>query len=275
MSEVSFREKYGEWTVVAGASDGVGAAFARAVAARGVNVVLIARRQAVLEELAAEITSAYGVEARAEAIDLATPDAAATVLQRTADLEVGMLMYNAGADPNYQHFLSYDVEPQLSMIQRNCVVPTVLCHDYVGRMKSRGRGGIVLVSSAAATIGMPQMVVYGGTKAYDLVFGEALWSEVSESGIDVLIPILGATDTLAFRQLQTRRGLLATEDDDATQLPEVVTSEEVADGIIANLGDGPVWYAGESSRRGGEGLRKMPRNDAVRAVRAAPSVYKD
>jgi short-subunit dehydrogenase len=274
MTDATFREKYGPWAVVAGASDGVGAAYARAMAARGLNVVLLARRRAVLDELAAELRSAHGVEARAEPIDLATPDAAATVLERTNDLEVGMLMYNAGADPYYQHFLDYEIEPQLAMIQRNCVVPTVLCHHYAGEMKTRGRGGIVLVSSSGGTIGMRQMVVYGGTKAFDLVFGEALWSEVSDSGVDVLVPILGATDTLAFRQLQARRGLLADENDQ-TQLPDVMTSEDVADGIIANLADGPSWYAGESARRGGEGLRTMARNEAVRAVRAAPSVYKD
>jgi short-subunit dehydrogenase len=260
--------------VIAGASDGVGAVYAREMAARGLNVVLLARRQAVLDGLAAEIQRNHGVETRAVGIDLAMPGAAERVLETTSDLEVGMLMYNAGADPVYQPFLSYDVEPQLTMIQRNCVVPTILCHHFAGAMQSRQRGGIVLVSSAAATIGMPQMVVYGATKAYDLVFGEALWSEVSGAGVDVLVPILAATDTLAFRQLQTKRGLLTSEDDH-TQLPDVITPQEVVDGIIANLADGPTWYAGESSRRGGEGLRKMSRNDAVRAVLKAETVYKD
>jgi short-subunit dehydrogenase len=141
-------------------------------------------------------------------------------------------------------------------------------------MVERGRGGIVLVSSSAGTIGMPRMVVYGATKAFDLVFAEALWSEVHASGVDVLAPILAATDTPALRRLLAKRGVLTSEADDAA-LPDVVTPEEVVEGIIANLPEGPSWYAGESSRRGGEGLRKLSRNDAVRAVLKQTSVYKD
>jgi short-subunit dehydrogenase len=273
-ADQTFVERYGAWAVVAGASDGVGAAYARAVAERGLNVVLIARREELLNALAKEIRSTWNVEAHAVSIDLAAPGAGAQVMDIADGLEVGMLMYNAGADPMYEHFLSYDVGPQLAMIQRNCVVPTQLCHYFGRAMVERGRGGIVLVCSSAGTIGMPRMVAYGGTKAFDLVFAEALWSELHADGVDVLAPILAATDTPALRRLLTKRGVLTSEDDDA-ELPDAVTPEEVVEGIIANLAEGPSWYAGESSRRGGEGLRKMSRNDAVRAVLKQTSVYKD
>src|SRR5262249_3523462 len=154
MTDDSFRERYGTWAVIAGASDGVGAAYTRAMAERGLNVVLLARRRAVLDGLADEIRTTWRVVARAVPLDLAAPGAAAKVVEATDGLEVGMLMYNAGADPFYEPFLSYDVEPQLALIQRNCVVPTELCHHYARPMQARGRGGIVLVSSSGGTIGM-------------------------------------------------------------------------------------------------------------------------
>jgi short-subunit dehydrogenase len=274
MAQDSFFERYGAWAIVAGASDGVGAAYARAMSDRGLNVVLIARRQSLLEELASEIRAKSHVEALPIAVDLATPDAASRVIETAGALEVGMLMYNAGSDPVNQHFLSYDVEPQLALIQRNCVTPTVLCHHYAGAMKSRGRGGIVLVTSSGGMIGMPQMVVYGGTKAYDLVFAEALWTELSPSGVDVLAPILAATDTPTLRRVLAKRGMLESEHDDSP-LPNAVTAEEVVEGIIAHLNEGPSWYAGDWARRGGEGLQRMSRNDAVRRSMKQTSIYRD
>jgi short-subunit dehydrogenase len=274
MASESFSERYGSWSIVAGGSDGVGSAYARAMGDRGLNVVLIARRQSLLDEVADEIRATSHVEVLPLAIDLATPDAASLVIEEVGAREVGMLMYNAGSDPINQHFLSYDVEPQLALIQRNCVSPTVLCHHYAGPMTSRGRGGIVLVTSSAGAIGMPQMVVYGGTKAYDLVFAEALWTELSPSGVDVLAPILAATDTPTLRRVLAKRGMLESEHDDSP-LPNAVTAEEVVEGIIANLSDGPSWYAGDWARRGGEGLQRMSRNDAVRAIVKQTSIYKD
>jgi short-subunit dehydrogenase len=141
-------------------------------------------------------------------------------------------------------------------------------------MQERGRGGIVLVSSSGGTIGMRRMVVYGGTKAFDLVFGEALWSELHESGVDVLVPVLAATDTPSLRRLQVKRGVLQSEDDDSP-LPDAVTPEFVVEGIIEHLPEGPSWYAGESAQRGAVGLQKMARNDAVRAILKQTSVYQD
>ena len=131
MSE--FAERYGPWALVLGASDGVGAAYARAMAERGINVVLLARRQAVLDDVAASIRTDTGVEARVVAIDLADPDAMARIAEATAGLEVGMVMYCAGADPNYEPFLDSPVETALGMVQRNCVVPLGVCHHFAGR----------------------------------------------------------------------------------------------------------------------------------------------
>ena len=104
-----FAERYGPWALVAGASEGVGAAFARGAAERGVNVMLLARRQHVLDEVAASIVAATGVEVRTLAVDLAEDDAMASIATATRDLEVGLLMYCAGADPSYRNFLAEPV----------------------------------------------------------------------------------------------------------------------------------------------------------------------
>ena len=223
-NDVSFADRYGSWALIAGASDGVGAAYAHEMAHRGVNVLLLARRQALLRDLAADIRANAQVEAQPVPMDLAQQDAFTRILEATDGLEVGMVMYNAGADPYYEHFLTYPVEPALAMIHRNCVVPTQLCHHFGGLMQTRGRGGIVLVSSAGGLMGRVNMVTYGGTKAFDTVFAEALWAELLGSGVDVLAPILGATDTPALRRLLSKRGMLS-EADDATSLPATVSGD--------------------------------------------------
>jgi short-subunit dehydrogenase len=271
-NEDDFVERYGPWAVVAGASDGTGAAFARAVAARGVHVVLLSRRQAVLDELAADIEQTTGVSARASAVDLTHPDAFPRVVEVTGDLEVGLVMYNAGSDVINETFLSYDVEPALHMIHRNCVVPVQMCHHFGAAMQQRGRGGIVLVSSAAGLFGRSTMATYGATKAFDIVLAEALWAELHPSGVDVLVPILGATDTPALRAVLAKHGAIADPDDDISGVYDVVSSEAVAEGIIANLAHGPDWYAADGVRERSERLRAMPRNEAVRSFVRPPHV---
>ena len=258
---MSFVERYGPWAIVAGASEGVGAAFAEEVARRGCNVVLLARREEVLDEVAARIRTATGVEARPVALDLSRPDAADLVIGATADIEVGLLMYNAGADAHYQHFLTYDLDTARDMIRRNCQAPTELCHHYAGAMVERGRGGIILVSSGAAFAGAPNMVVYGASKAFDMVFAEALWAELHPRGVDVLSLVLGETDTPALRRLRARRGQI---DDPDAPLPGVTTVDEAVTDAIERLAHGPSWMVGEQLREGARILGGgMTRNQLV------------
>src|SRR5262245_685802 len=113
---MDFTERYGEWAVVAGASEGVGASVARLLGDRGVKVVLVARRKAALDEIAAEV----GIETRTLALDLSTTDAAAALAASTADLDVGLLVYNAGADPYMSRFLDQPAHVWHAMLARNC-----------------------------------------------------------------------------------------------------------------------------------------------------------
>lgn len=208
-----FADKYGPWALVVGASDGCGALFAERLAREGLHVVLVARREHVLQEVAAGIAERTGAATKTLAVDLTDSDAAQTIIDATADLEIGMLVYCAGADPNYQPFLSNPVSVAEALVLRNCLVMMRLCHHYAGMMVDRGRGGIVNFSSGAALAGGPNMVAYGATKAFDMVFTEALWAELHDKGIDVLCLLLGKTDTPALRQLEHSRGQIASLDD--------------------------------------------------------------
>lgn len=256
-------DEYGPWALVVGASDGVGALFAERLAREGVNVVLVARRQHVLEDVAAGINSRTGAETRVLAVDLIDPDASARIIEATADLEIGMLVYCAGGDPNYEPFLANPVSAAEALLQRNCLVLMRLCHHYAGLMVERGRGGIVNFSSGAALAGGPNMVAYGGTKAFDMVFTEGLWAELHDKGIDVVCLLLGKTDTPALRQLEHSRGQIASLDD----VPSgAVSAEVVVDEAFDNLTNGPTLMVGDMMRMAAEVFKTLSRNDAVKMV---------
>jgi uncharacterized protein len=260
---IDFVGRYGPWAIIAGASEGVGAAFARQSAERGLNVVLLARRQAVLDDVANELRGTFGVDVRVVAIDLADDDAMAPIAAATDDIDVGLLMYCAGADPNVRPFLSEPIETAVSMVQRNCVMPLRLCHHFAAPMVERGRGGIVLLSSGAGLVGAPNLVAYGATKAFDMVMAEALWAELNESGVDVLGLVLGLTDTPAQRRMMAQHGQLPSIE---SPVPGATPAETVAADAIANLANGPTWLAGEDVRVGIPYLGALPRNDAVRVM---------
>ncbi|HUE34144.1 MAG TPA: SDR family NAD(P)-dependent oxidoreductase [Mycobacterium sp.] len=257
---MTFATKYGPWALVAGASDGLGAAFAAGLAERGVNVVLLARRQALLDEVAAEINSRTSAQTHTLAIDLAQPGAASAIAAATSDLEIGFLVYCAGADPNFKPFLTNPIEAAETMVQRNCMVPMQLCHHFAPAMVERGSGGIVIFGSGAGLAGGPNMVAYGASKAFDMVFAEALWAELHDKGVDVLGLILGKTDTPALRQLEHSRGQIDSPDD---MPPGAAAVEDVIAEAFDNLTNGPTWMVGEDMRAALLMMAALSRNQIV------------
>ena len=183
-----FASRYGPWAVVAGASEGMGAEFARQLSARGLKVVLIARREQVLTELARTLPG----ETRCLALDLAQPDAAAQIAAATAELDVGLLVYNAALSP-IGPFAEQSLEENLRALDVNVRTPTALAHHFVPRLIKRGRGGLVLLSSLTAFQGSPFVATYGATKSYNLALAEGLWAELRGTGVDVLSVCAGAT----------------------------------------------------------------------------------
>ncbi|MGH8995805.1 MAG: SDR family NAD(P)-dependent oxidoreductase [Acidimicrobiales bacterium] len=263
-----FRGRYGRWALVAGASEGVGLAFAHAVAEGGLSVALVSRRPSVLEEVAQDLRSKWPVDTRTLAIDLSEISAAEAIADMTEDLDVGLLVYCAGADPRFVDFLDAPVEAAEAMVRRNCLVPMQLCHRFARPMVERGRGGIILVSSGAGLVGARRMVAYGASKAFDTVMGEALWAELHQRGVDVLSLVLGVTDTPALRRLLADRGNLA-DANDGTPIPGAATPEAVVAEALAHLRDGPTWFVGELLREGSKALGGMARGDAARVMFAA------
>ncbi|QZT61631.1 SDR family NAD(P)-dependent oxidoreductase [Mycolicibacterium austroafricanum] len=260
---MTFADRYGPWALVAGASDGVGAAFAEALAERGVNVVLLARRASVLDEIAAGIRERTGVATRVLAVDLAAETAAAVVVEATRDLEVGMLAYCAGADPEFKPFLAQPIQTAEAMLRRNCLVPMQLSHHFAGDMVTRGRGGIVIFGSGAGFAGGPNMVAYSASKAFDMVFAEALWTELHGKGVDVLGLILGKTDTPALRRLEHSRGQIADVDE---RPKDTASVDDVIAEAFDNIANGPTWIVGEGMRAAAQMLGSVSRNDAVRLI---------
>jgi hypothetical protein len=190
----SLRERYGEWALVTGASAGIGAEFARALAREGVGCALTARREDRLRELAAELEKDHQVATRVVVADLAAPDGADRLAAAVSDLDLAILVNNAGFG-HAGRFDRCDPERLRQMVQVNCSAPVVLTAKLLPRMLERGRGAIVVTGSVAGRQPLPLHGVYSATKAFDLLFGESLAVEVRDRGIDVLVLEPGPTET--------------------------------------------------------------------------------
>jgi short-subunit dehydrogenase len=194
MRVVDFRTQYGPWALVAGASEGLGAEFALQLASRGLNLVLLARRPALLDELATRLRGTFAIEVRTLAVDLSSPDCVPLITAFVGDLEVGLLVYNAALSP-LGPFLDLPLEQNLSALEVNVRTPTALAHHIGRRLATRGRGGLILLSSLTAFQGSPYVATYGATKSYNLALAEGLWFELRSAGVDVLAVCAGATAT--------------------------------------------------------------------------------
>jgi uncharacterized protein len=223
------RERYGKWAIIAGGSEGVGAAAADMIAAQGVNLLIVARDPSKLAALAADIGSKHPVEVRIMSQDLTLPEAGANILAAAEALEVGMLFYNAGAVGDSNLFIDQPLSLPLRMIALNCTTPTVLLHGLGRAMAARGRGALILVGSTGSFCGGPFTAAYSASKAYQVNLMESLWAELKDQGVDVLEAVIGSTST---PQRLRNLGVKANPEMD-------MTPEEVAAGIVARIADGP------------------------------------
>lgn len=242
-----FQDRYGPWAVVAGASEGMGAEFARQLASRGLNVVLIARRAELLDALAAELAKAFPVETKTLPLDLGTPCAAEAIAEATKDLDVGLVVYNAALSP-IGDFVSTTLEDNLRALDVNVRTPTALAHHFGGRLVARGKGGLVLLSSLTAFQGSPFVTTYGATKSYNLSLAEGLWFELKPKGVDVLAVCAGATKT---------PNLLKAAPNGA---PGMLEPSDVVEDALDSLANGPLVIPGAFNRFASFLMRRlMPR----------------
>ena len=228
--------RYGPWAVVAGGSEGVGAAFADQLAAAGINLVLLARSPGPLEQTA-ESARRHGVEVVPLCIDLLRADALDAIRAVTDPLEVGLLVFNAGANTYGHEVVTGDLGRLREVIDLNVLRQVELAHHFGGIMKERRRGGLLFVGSLAGYLGQPELATYSAAKAFARVFAEGLWLELEPYDVHVLHLVLGVTRTPAMDRAGLRfdlPGLRVAE-------PDAVAAEG-----LAHLPQGPVWIADEN-----------------------------
>lgn len=194
----------GGTALVTGASAGLGAAFARALAASGHDLVLVARRTERLEDLRTELAAKHGVTVHVATADLVEPNAVRQLAEHcdALGLEVDLLINNAGFGAQGA-FVDIDRERQTRMLRLNGEVLVDLTHRFLGPMLARRRGGVLNVASTAAFAAGPYMGVYYASKAFVLHFTEALATEVAGSGVRISALCPGPTDT-EFREVAGR-----------------------------------------------------------------------
>ena len=191
---------FGPWAVVTGASSGIGKEFARQLAASGIHLVLAARRAAELQAVGRELSKAFGVQHRVVAVDLGEPSGINALEAATQELDVGLLVSNAG-DARPGEFLSASRDDLHTLVRVNVVAHLDLVHHFGRRLAARGRGGIILVGAAGASNGVPFMAHAAATKAYIQSLGEGLHVELGKQGINVTVLLPGPTDTPALDKL--------------------------------------------------------------------------
>lgn len=244
--------RYGPWALIAGGSEGVGSAFARLLAREGINSVLVARKPDALATTAAEV-EAFGAQVRTVSVDLLSADALDEIASATADLDLGLLIVNAGANAYGAPFLDGSLDGFRGVVDLNVTAPMALVHRFAPDLRARGSGGIVIVGSLAGYVGQQEIGVYAAAKAFQRVFTESLWLEFAPHGVDVLHLVLGVTRTPAME----RAGLLL-------DVPGLVAADpdDVAAEAWAQLPYGPVHVVGDNLKSA-ERLSRFPRAGIV------------
>jgi short-subunit dehydrogenase len=250
-----FRAKYGPWAVVAGASQGLGEEYARQLAAYGLHVVMVARRARLTTEIAQELAATYGVQARVVALDLAQEDAAEVVERETADLEIGLLVYNAALSV-IGRFFDTGLADHTRELATNCHAPMMLTYTLGRKMAERERGGIVLMSSLSATMGSALIANYAATKAYNQVLAEGLWEEMRTHGVDVMACCAPAVTTPNYQASAPDR-----------TAPGTMSPAAVVKATLAALGTTPSYIPGGTNRISAFALRRLlPRKLAIQTM---------
>ncbi len=257
------RSAYGPWALIAGASGGIGAEFAKQLAAAGLDIILVARRADALEELAQSLRSAHGIHVRTASIDLAAPDLLERIRAAAEGVEVGLLVYNA-AYTRIGPFLAQSLEDNLRILDVNCRGPVVLAHELGAAMARRKRGGIILLSSMAGLQGAPMLAIYGATKSFDRVLAEGLWDELRAEGIDVVACCAGATRTPTYEASKP-----------VSDPPIMMETEPVVRETLAALGKTPSFVPGMANRAAAFVMERLfPRAMAIRTMgKAARKMY--
>ena len=193
------KKRFGPWALVTGASSGIGKEFARQIAASGINVVLVARRDALLAELGRAISQEFGVEYRALAMDLSREGFITGLADATRDLDIGLVVSNAGTG-NPGEFLKLDRQLLQETLRLSTMAHLDIAHHFGQKLGERRRGGIILAGAMGAENGVPCMANDGAAKAYVHSLGEALHYEFKPQGVYVTVLAAGFTNTAVLEK---------------------------------------------------------------------------
>jgi uncharacterized protein len=231
--------KYGRNVLIAGGSEGLGAAFAHAFAAQGMNVYLVARREEQLMSIAKEITGKYSVTVKIMVCDLGLPNSIQVVQSAIGEVEIDVLVYNA-ARSYIKPFESVGMSEHEAIAGVNMLAPLRFVHFFGSQMIARKRGAIILMTSLAGRQGSGFIATYAATKAFNLILGESLWYEWRQRNVDVLACTAGATTTPNYiNSKPCKHGLF----DPPLQSPEAVVKE-----CLHKLGKTPSFISGRGNR---------------------------
>ena len=232
----SLRDRYGPWALVTGGSSGIGRAFAFALAAGGMDCLLVSDEPEELDATCRELRAVSGVCAESLAVDLAEPDAVEQVVAATGGRELGMLVSNASFG-RIGPFDSFDLDTYRRMLAVNAGAYLGLTLSFLPAMRARGRGAMVIVSSLNSLVpGIGQSVVYSATKAFDTSLACGLWQETLGTGVDVLLVVPGPTRTRFQEKAGTKVASWAME------------PEEVVEGALPCLGRDLIHIAGTANQ---------------------------
>jgi short-subunit dehydrogenase len=223
-----FSQRYGKWAIISGAAEGIGAGYAARLAAMKMPLILLDINTERLEETAAALRRDHAVEVRSVTVNLSDAVALNAAIDAIADLEIGLLVANAGIGA-VGRWLEVPLEVKMKQIAINCTSTLILAHRLTPAMVQRRRGGVIIMASGSAEMGCSFIVTYAATKAFDRVFAEGLWAELSPYGVDVTTVMPGAVNTPGFRaSLPPGRG--------PTRLMQPIDPLVVVDAALEGLG---------------------------------------
>src|SRR5882762_10761160 len=193
------KKRFGPWALVTGASSGIGKEFARQIAASGINIVLVARREDLLKEVGVEFSKRYGVEHRVVVLDVSREDFIGQLASATGDLDIGLVVSNAGTG-NPGEFLKLDRQLHHTTLRVSTMAQLDITHHFGAKLVARRRGGLILAGAMGAENGVPRMANDGAAKAYVHSLGEALHYEFKPLGVYVSVLAAGFTNTAVLEK---------------------------------------------------------------------------
>lgn len=255
---MNLKEKYGSTALIAGASEGLGAAYAHALAAAGLDLILVARRKEPLEKTAAELRDRYRIAVTSLSCDLSEPEATDHIAQATLGTEISFMVYNAALSP-IGPYVNFSAEEHVRVATVNMITPLKMLRHFGEKMLGRKQGGIVLMTSMAGLQGAGFIATYAATKAFNMILAESLWYEWKDKGVDVIGCCAGATATRNY--LDTKPGNVSVIKP-SLQSPEQVVSE-----CLQKIGKTPSFISGSGNKFASLFMHRLiPRKLATRIM---------